>query len=258
MNLRSFRFDSKYKILYAGDDDINLAAIYLGAILYNLGYSFDYIPSYEKFNFNSLEELNYDLIILSDYPALNFSESQLNLLKEFVLSGKNLLMIGGWESFTGLNIEYKNTDIESVLPVTLKDSDDRVNAGQGILVNLINDNFFRNLDWSMPPIIVGFNQFYPKEDAVTVLEGSKIYIINNVLELKEEYPLLVFSDVYGGRSTALAFDLAPHWIGCMVDWGDKRRRIDFIDGTFIEIGNYYFEFVKELINIAIKGVSNEG
>jgi len=49
-----------------------------------------------------------------------------------------------------------------------------------------------------------------------------------------------------GRTAALATDVAPHWVGGMVDWGD-RRIVQDLPGGFVEIGNWYAEFFRNLL-----------
>ena len=95
--------------------------------------SFDYLPSSRSFSASFLDN-NYKAVIISDYPAKNFSTDHLNLLAEKVKAGMGLLMIGGWESFTGPSCEYNDTILKEVLPVIMKPTDDRINCPQPCLV----------------------------------------------------------------------------------------------------------------------------
>jgi hypothetical protein len=52
---------------------------------------------------------------------------------------------------------------------------------------------------------------------------------------------------YGaGRTAALATDVAPHWVGGFVDWGD-RRIAQAVGGGMIEVGNWYARFFHNLV-----------
>jgi uncharacterized membrane protein len=62
----------------------------------------------------------------------------------------------------------------------------------------------------------------------------------------EETPLLIVGQYGQGRTAALATDVAPHWIGGMVDWGD-RRVVQNVAGESVEVGNWYAEFFRNLL-----------
>lgn len=250
--LRRFTQGSGKKILFCGDDDIDMAAIYLAAIIHAEGYDMDYIPSALTFPQN-INISAYDLIILSDYPREQIKDEQLEEIADFTKEGGSLLMIGGWESFTGLNIEYKNSPLEDILPVKLKEKDDRRNYDQGIAV--IPSNPYhpvcKGLDWQRPAVIGGYNDIEAKEDADCILCGRKILISAKKDELSTDVdetkiPLLVLGTAGEGKTAALAFDLAPHWVGGFVDWGTSRKHVDFEKG-FIEVGDQYYKFVSNLL-----------
>lgn len=250
--LRRFTQGSEKKILFCGDDDIDMAAIYLAAIIHEEAYDFDYVPSPLPFP-QHINIDQYDIIILSDYPRQQISDDRLQDIVQFVKNGGSLLMIGGWESFTGLNIEYKNSPLEEILPVKLLEFDDRRNYDQGIAV-IPTDPFHpvcKNLEWERPAVIGGYNDFQVKDDAKCVLCGRKIEISFKNEELSTssndvKIPLLVFGQAGKGKTAALAFDLAPHWVGGFVDWGKARKHVDFADG-FIEVGDMYYKFVANLL-----------
>ena len=51
-----------------------------------------------------------------------------------------------------------------------------------------------------------------------------------------------------GRTAALATDLAPHWVGGLVDWGDGERVVAQAPGSWpIEVGNFYAQFIANLL-----------
>jgi len=57
---------------------------------------------------------------------------------------------------------------------------------------------------------------------------------------------LVVGEFGRGRTAALATDVAPHWCGGLVDWGD-RRLVRQVGGGRIEVGNWYAELFRNLL-----------
>jgi len=60
-------------------------------------------------------------------------------------------------------------------------------------------------------------------------------------------PLLVLGRHGAGRTAALATDVAPHWVGPLVDWGDARVRAQADGADAIEVGSHYAELVTRLV-----------
>jgi len=117
-------------------------------------------------------------------------------------------------------------------------------------------NYFdKKIKWNEPAIIGGYNTFKPKKNSELLIKGKLLDIKYDkalTVSVKEtEVPLLVSAKIKKGCSYALAFDLAPHWVGGFVDWGICRMRIGF-NGSFIEVGGDYFNFVSNLILLCIK------
>ncbi len=243
------------RILYAGDDDLDRAAQYLGSVLHDAGYAFDYVPSTERLP-STADPSSYHLIILSDYPAHQLDDTLLAAVGRAVRDGSALLMIGGWESFHGMNGEYSGTPIEDVLPVHLERSDDRRNLSQGcVVLPTIPSVFARSLDWAHPPIVGGFNAIRPRAGSRTLLHGRALVVRGAEhpvpgLEATSE-PLLVSSPIGKGFAVALAFDLAPHWVGGFVDWGLPRVGIRLNDQVAVEVGHEYREFIRCLIRYCL-------
>jgi len=247
------------RILYAGDDDIDRAAQYLGTLIHDAGYSFDYVPSSSPFPL-TLRPESYDLIIISDYPAHQFTTLMLEATAAAVRHGSALLMIGGWESFHGSAGEYAGSILETVLPVSLKKSDDRRNLSQGCIVLPAGQSVFSStLPWTDPPLVGGFNEFTPKAGSHVLLTGRPLRIRNapDLQAIVEDIsvPLLVSADIDSGFAVALAFDLAPHWVGGFVDWGNRRVRATLGDG-FIEVGELYHDFILCLITFCLTKGTN--
>ena len=60
--------------------------------------------------------------------------------------------------------------------------------------------------------------------------------------------MLVLGAADRGRTAALMTDLAPHWVGGFVDWGDGERVTAQAPGSWqIEVGNLYAQFVANLL-----------
>ncbi|MBM4074350.1 MAG: hypothetical protein FJ267_01740, partial [Planctomycetes bacterium] len=63
----------------------------------------------------------------------------------------------------------------------------------------------------------------------------------------EEFPVLVTGRYGNGQVAAFASDVAPHWVGGFVDWGDRRVKAKAKDAAEIEVGSYYARFWQTLI-----------
>jgi uncharacterized membrane protein len=240
------------KILYLGDTRLTEAASYLAGVLAYYGFRYEYHPSDASFE-NSWAGQDTALVILSDYAAKNFSRQQLERLASAVRKGLSLFMIGGWESFVGLEGGYQQTAIAEVLPVTLLESDDRVNQSCCCMVRQNHKHpVVRDLPFEQnPPSIGGFNRLIAKADSDVVLSAIEYRAFWRESELhfetKCESPLLVLGTNGEGRTAAFASDAAPHWVGPLVDWGDKRLTARAAGSAEIEVGNWYAEFFKNVI-----------
>lgn len=241
------------KILYLGDTAIDQQASYLTGIMSHHGFDYDYIDSSTKF-VDSFLAADYKLIIISDYPASNFTTDQMEVIVAKTITGMSLLMIGGWESFTGLGGDYCNTPLASVLPVIMKESDDRTNFSSPCLV--IANQSHQIID-SLPfdeniPAIGGLNSFEPKADAEVLLSAVQFNAAmeNGKVVFAEacRHPLLVVNQTPQSRSAAFASDVAPHWVGPLVDWGDKRVKAQAQGAEAIEVGSDYAKFFANLLN----------
>jgi uncharacterized membrane protein len=241
-------------MLYLGDTELKGAASYLAGIMTFYDISFDYLPSDRNFS-DSLLDNDYQAVIISDYPAKNFSTDHLNSIAEKVKAGTGLLMIGGWESFTGPNCEYNNTILKEVLPVIMKSADDRINCPQPCLVQKTADHkIVGSLPFDQtPPAIGGFNQFKAKPEASTILIARRFDVSRkqdnfSFTPYKEPDPLLIVGSFGKGRVTTFATDVAPHWVGGLVDWGDSRVEAQAQDAEAVEVGNWYAELFANMVN----------
>lgn len=241
-------------ILYLGDTTLKEAGSYLAGVMSHHNISFDYLPSDQQFGDTFLNN-KYQAVIISDYPAENFSTEQINTIVEQVTAGLGLLMIGGWESFTGAKGEYTDTKLSQVLPVIMQSADDRVNCFAPCLAEKMKEHEILS---SLPfeentPSIGGFNRLKSKPDSNTILLARRFkasYVNGNftVTSLEDPDPLLVVSSYKQGRVCAFATDVAPHWVGGLVDWGNSRVKAQGPGANPIEVGNWYAALLANMIN----------
>jgi len=241
-------------ILYLGDTTLKEAGSYLAGVMSHHNISFDYLPSDQRF-VDSLLNNKYQAVIISDYPAENFSTEQINTVVEQVAAGLGLLMIGGWESFTGAKGQYADTKLSRVLPVIMQSKDDRVNCFAPCLAEKVKEH---EILGSLPfeentPSINGFNRLKSKPDSNTILLARRFkasYVNGNftVTSLEDPDPLLVVSSYKQGRVCAFATDVAPHWVGGLVDWGNSRVKAQGPGANPIEVGNWYAALLANMIN----------
>jgi uncharacterized membrane protein len=171
---------------------------------------------------NSLDELQkYDVIIMGDVgsdtllitPDVmrgNRGVNRLKLIREYVKQGGGFLMCAGWGSFGGYknNGRYHGTPVEEVLPVYIKDGDDRVEVNDGFQFSVIDKNHptVRGLDWDNAEYyMLGYNRVRAKPEATVVAKF-------------EDDPVLVVWDYFKGRSVAFACAFELHWAGTFVNW----------------------------------------
>lgn len=269
-------------ILYLGDDNLSGAAAYLSGVLLHGNIPFERVDTTATppDDFGSSKYTGY---ILSDYPAAKFQPGQLDRLRGAVAQGAGLLMIGGWESFHGQSGEYQNTVLGEILPVTMANQDDRRNFSQPAMAFKHHSHpVMEGLPWDRPPFIGGLNQVEAKSDATILLKAlcTKVRIVDEdevaeagsdslydfkarpfedrlsiplpggaaaFLSLVEDLPLLVVGKYGKGKTAAFTADVAPHWIGGMVDWGKNRITQQLPNGDSVEVGDCYAQFFAQLV-----------
>lgn len=238
------------KICYLGDGSLSGAASYLAGILLHEGLAFDYVSSGESPP-ASFSSSDYALYIISDYPAARFGATAMTHVAARVQRGAGLLMLGGWESFFGQLGEYHASPLADVLPVVMQQADDRRNCWQPCLIRKMADHpILEGLPWDRPPGIGGFNAIAPKPNSQTLLNSVQFSAHRTgggfQFNAGAESPLLVVGRYGHGRTAALATDVAPHWVGGLVDWGD-RRVVQKVESGEIEVGSWYVRFFANLI-----------
>jgi uncharacterized membrane protein len=251
------------RICYLGDDTLQGAAAYLAGIMSHFGLPYEHVASTDSPD-EDFASQQYALYVVSDYPAARFRPGQMEHLIECVAQGSGLVMLGGWESFHGRLGEYHGSPLARALPVVMANGDDRRNCAQPCLIHKLADHpILEGLPWDTPPGIGGFNAIAPKPDATTVLSAARFSVCRKGEEFQftrgAEAPLLVVGQCGSGRTAALATDVAPHWVGGLVDWGDQRV-VQEVAGAWIEVGNWYARFFRNLLAWAgrMEAEANEG
>lgn len=202
-------FDSFYTSIY------ETGAKWLIAALEEGGYEVNFLPNHlaiEQFPFE-MEELNqYQCIILSDISSdtLYLTPATFNsglrrpnrcqLIKDYVLNGGGLLMVGGYMTFTGVNAKgrWGVTPVQDVLPVRLLDVDDRREHPEGVYPTVVERHealMGIEGDW---PYFLGYNKCVAMDDAIIPVK------INND-------PFIAFAERGNGRTAAFSSDCSPHW-----------------------------------------------
>jgi uncharacterized membrane protein len=239
-------------VLYMGDTSLETAASYLAGILKTFQIDFDYVSSSQRCPDHLLDK-EYRAVILSDYPAANFSSSQLTLLKTKIANGLGFVMIGGWDSFVGQGGNYNTTNLSEILPVAMQKTDDRVNwSGPCVVEKTSDHSIVAGLPLTMElPVIGGFNEVKAKTNAVAILSVQRFNVskAGNAFAFISQgiSPLLVVGTCGKSRVAAFMSDVAPHWVGGLVDWGKKRITVKAPGAHEVEIGEYYAALFANII-----------
>jgi len=239
-------------ILYLGDTSLDTAAAYLAGLMTAWGWDFTYLPSDVSLTAAGLKEPP-RLVILSDYPAARIESKVQAQIVEAVKTGAGLLMIGGWESYHGLGGDWDGTPIGKILPVEISDADDRLNCDQPVIVHRLLDHpTVAGLPWdNHPAVIGGQNRVVAKAAATVVLEAQHFDVSIRGDEFRFQpgirHPLLVVDKFHEGCVAALTTDVAPHWVGPLVDWGPQRVKARAEGAPDVEVGDLYAQFLKQLL-----------
>ncbi len=153
-----------------------------------------------------------DVVVVSDVGSNTFlisretfhdsiaGPSRVDALRDFVLAGGGLLMIGGYMTFSGIDAKARwgRSSLAAVLPVEVLDRDDRVEEPSGVLPRSAADHPVTADLGTQWPTLLGYNQIVARPTS-------------EVLASVGDDPLLVVSRADSGRTAAFASDLAPHW-----------------------------------------------
>ncbi len=140
--------------------------------------------------------------------------NRLRALADYVADGGGLVMVGGYMTFQGIDgkARYHATPVEEALPVTLKETDDRIEAPEGLMprVELPQHPIVSGITGPWPALL-GLNQVSAKDNAELIATAGG-------------YPLLVAGTFGKGRGVAFTSDCAPHWAPpAFVAWEHYNR-----------------------------------
>lgn len=250
------------RVLYCGDTTLDTAAAYLGGLITHWGWDLQYVESGQALSETLIgewatPELGFDLFIFSDFPAGQAPASIQHEILARVGDGAGLIMIGGWESYHGLGGNWGATPLGEALPVEISSKDDRVNSDRPVFVDALQPAhpILTGLPWKdRPPVIGGFNRLSAKTTADVLLEAATHQATRSpggfeLCETRRD-PLLVSGSLGNGRTLAFATDVAPHWVGPLVDWGDKRVQAQADGGEAVEVGDLYAQFLFQMLSWA--------
>lgn len=173
-------------------------AFFLEKIFKNIGLNVESFIDDKSSEYLNLHK--YSLIILNNYPYSKLGVNNAKNISTWVKNGGSLLMIGGDHSL-GLG-GYKNTYIEDVLPVVLKETSKKVtrqNIGIALILDssgsmeddskidflkLASSNFIKNLNDDDYLGIVGFNTNSFTVFPISKVKGNKNLAIESLNLLK--------------------------------------------------------------------------
>jgi len=251
-------------ILYCGDTDLSGAACYLAGLMTHAGWSFDYLPSHMPLTSQQLAAPR-RLYIFSDYPAAQVQPELQQQIVEQVTLGAGLLMIGGWESFHGLGGDWDGTPIGKILGLQISTGDDRRNSSSPALLTAEvaagTHPITQGLPWTAsPPTVGGWNLVQPTtaQPLLTIRQFGDCRVSADGLltgrQLAADCGLAVQSHGQG-RVVSFLSDIAPHWVGGFVDWGEQRVTAQAPGAPAIEVGNWYAQFWWQLLNWSARAES---
>ncbi len=240
-------------VLYCGDTTLDTAASYLAGLLARAAIPFHYVPSDQPLE-ASLLASPWSLVIFSDYPATRLTAEHHAAVVERVLAGAGLLMIGGWESFHGLGGDWDGTAIGDLLPVTISSTDDRWNCDRPLIVCPREPHAITaELPWrTRPPLVGGLSRVMAREEDHVLLTAEEFQLQWHDdaprLSPLTSHPLLITGARGRGRVAVFTSDVAPHWVGPLVDWGPERVTAQAPGAPGIEVGNLYAELFTRLVS----------
>jgi len=167
----------------------------------------------------------YDLLIFSDVEARLFQlapqffdrsklggtrplvfPDRVRLTVEAVRRGKGVLVLGGWQSFTGELGKggWGRTPLRDILPVECLDHEDLRESTEGFTARAIvpDHPLLEGLDLATLPPILGYNVVRPRAGCTVVAQWHPT-----------GDPMLAVGEFGQGRVLAFTSDPAPHW-GC--------------------------------------------
>lgn len=180
------------------------------------GWEVDYLPAHTietAFPADPEWIRPYDLVIISDVGANSFlltrsvfnrsqaEPNRLEIIREHVLGGAGLLMVGGYLSFSGIDAKarYADSPLADLLPVEVLRTDDRAEHPEGVRAEVVDVAHPAlggvGADW---PAFLGYNRTIAKP-------GSE------VLATVGTDPLVALATAGAGRTGVFTSDMSPHW-----------------------------------------------
>lgn len=146
--------------------------------------------------------------------------NRLKLMRDYVANGGGLMMIGGYFSFQGIDgkARWRRTPVEEVLPVDCLPYDDRIEAPEGIIAEIIRPEH---------PVVAGIEGPWPAllgVNEVNVKDRPGVELIARLPAEQGGHPLLVVGRHGKGRTMAWTSDIGPHWLPTpFVEWKGYRQ-----------------------------------
>ena len=225
---------------FKGWDQFHSVTFHLGAedfvnALRDSPFEVDYMPAHEaaeKFPLALAELQKYAVVILSDIGSNTLLlhpdvwlhgkpvPNRLKLIRDYVLGGGGLIMMGGYYSFQGINggARYHNSPVEQVLPVKMHPYDDRIEIPEGFRAELLQPEhpILQDLE-SEWPLLLGCNEVVVKND-------PDVELLAKLPDDEGGHPLLVTGRYGKGRSLVWTSDVGPHWLPQpFMDWAGYGR-----------------------------------
>jgi uncharacterized membrane protein len=174
----------------------------------------------------------YDGLILSDIGANTLllhpdvwlhgktTPNRLKLIRDWTAAGGGLMMIGGYYSFQGIDgkARWRRTPVEEALPVGCLPYDDRIEAPEGIVAEILLPDH---------PIVAGLASPWPAllgANEVVAKARDDVEIVARLPAAQGGHPLLVTGRFGKGRTLAWTSDIGPHWLPTpFVGWPGYAR-----------------------------------
>lgn len=191
------------------------ASFFINAVK-SSGIEVDYMPCHiaaDSFPDTAEKLSEYDAVILSDiggntlllhndtFVKAKIKNNKLKAIKEYVSNGGGFAMMGGYMSFQGIDgkARYAGSPIEDILPVKLMQTDDRMEAPEGVVPTIVNSNHpvLQNVSDAWPHFL-GYNILVEKPEA-------------DVIAKCNDHVFMASSEYGKGRTFVFASDIAPHW-----------------------------------------------
>jgi len=127
--------------------------------------------------------------------------NRLEMIRDYVLGGGGLLMVGGYLSFSGVDAKanYARSPLGDILPVGVLDVDDRAEHPEGAPIEVLAPEHAAlggvGTEW---PALLGYNR-------TTERDGAEVLV-----RVKGD-PLIAVGTAGSGRTGVFTSDMSPHW-----------------------------------------------